>query len=45
MLVNEKQAPGEYNVEFSALTLSAGVYIYKLSKGKLNKSKKMILLK
>jgi len=44
-LVNEDQSPGEYNVEFSALTLSAGVYVYKLSRGKLHKSKKMILLK
>jgi beta-glucanase (GH16 family) len=44
-LVNEEQSPGEHDVEFSSLTLSAGVYVYKLSRGKLNKSKKMILLK
>ncbi|MGE5798571.1 MAG: malectin domain-containing carbohydrate-binding protein, partial [Ignavibacteria bacterium] len=44
-LVNEEQIPGEHDVEFSALSLSAGVYVYSLSIGNLNKSKKMILLK
>ncbi|MGE5811547.1 MAG: malectin domain-containing carbohydrate-binding protein, partial [Ignavibacteria bacterium] len=44
-LVNEKQSPNEHDVEFNALSLSTGVYVYTLNMGNLNKSMKMILLK
>ncbi len=44
-LVNEKQAPGNYSVQFDASNLSSGVYFYKLQYGNFVATKKMILLK
>ena len=51
-LINNKQTPGEYEVEFNTESLSAGrqslssgVYIYIIKGGDLIKSNKMILLK
>ncbi len=44
-LVNEEKALGNYEVEFNASKLSAGVYFYKLQAGKFVQTKKMMLLK
>ncbi len=48
-LVNEKQAPGNYSVNFSAKSgdriLSSGVYFYRLYAGEFTDIKRMILLK
>ncbi len=44
-LVNEKQAPGEYSVQFDASGLPSGVYFYTLRVGDFTATKKMILLK
>jgi len=44
-LVNEEKAPGIYNVEFNASSLSSGVYFYKLSVNSFSEIKKMMLLK
>lgn len=46
MLVNTRQAPGEYEVEFSGEHLPSGVYIYKLQVGdKFSSQRKMALMK
>jgi hypothetical protein len=45
VLVNEKQAPGEYEVNFDAGSLPSGVYFYKLTAGDFSEIKKMILIK
>ena len=44
-LVNKKQSPGNYEVEFDASSLSSGIYFYRLISGKYLKIKKMLLLK
>jgi hypothetical protein len=48
-LVNEKQAPGNYEVNFDASGLASGVYIYrlKINNGfnKMTQTRKMLLLK
>ncbi|GBD91697.1 hypothetical protein BMS3Abin04_02429 [bacterium BMS3Abin04] len=44
-LVNKKQKPGAYKVEFNASNLPSGVYLYKLKAGSFVQVKKMILLK
>ena len=44
-LVNKKQAPGRYEVEFDASNLTSGIYIYRLVSGKFISSKKLSLLK
>ena len=44
-LVNKQQQPGNYEVEFSALSFPSGVYFYQLKAGDYIQSKKMILLK
>ncbi|MBK7105332.1 MAG: T9SS type A sorting domain-containing protein [Ignavibacteriae bacterium] len=44
-LVNEKQSPGNYKIEFDGSSLPSGVYIYQLQVGNFLTSKKMILLK
>ncbi len=44
-LVNTKQAPGKYSVQFNARNLPSGVYFYKLQAGKFVQTKKMILMK
>lgn len=45
MLVNEKLAPGNYEVEFDASNYPSGVYYYKLETGSFSESKKMVLVK
>jgi len=44
-LVNQKQKPGNYEVNFDGSSLTSGLYFYKLSVGSFVKTKKMILLK
>jgi hypothetical protein len=44
-LVNRKQKPGNYQVQFDASNLSSGVYYYSLQYGNLVQTKKLILLK
>ncbi len=44
-LKNEVKPAGSYKETFNASSLSSGIYIYKLSAGKFNSSKKMILIK
>ncbi len=44
-LVNEKQAPGNYTVQFNASNLPSGVYFYTLRVGDFVATKKMVLLK
>ncbi len=44
-LVNEKQSPGNYTVQFDASNLPSGVYFYTLRVGNFIATKKMILLK
>ena len=44
-LVNEAQAPGYYEIDFSATQLASGVYIYRLQYDKNVSVKKMILLR
>ena len=44
-LVNEKQDPGRYSVEFSGEGLPSGVYYYKLEAEDFTETKRMILLK
>ncbi len=44
-LVNEKQSPGNYRVQFDASNLPSGVYFYTLRYGNFIATKKMILLK
>jgi hypothetical protein len=51
-LVNEKQRPGNYEVEFDASTSSAtgkeltsGIYFYQLQTGKYLETKKMLMIK
>jgi Secretion system C-terminal sorting domain len=44
-LVNRKEAPGNYEVQFNADNLPSGIYFYRLTYGNLSKVQKMILLK
>ncbi|MCB0750364.1 MAG: T9SS type A sorting domain-containing protein, partial [Ignavibacteriae bacterium] len=44
-LVNQKQKPGNYEVEFNARNLTSGIYFYRITAGTFNEVKKMILLK
>ena len=45
ILVNEKQKPGNYEVEFDAGEYPSGVYFYRLNASNYSNVKKMILLK
>ena len=44
-LVNEKQSPGTYQVEFDGSGLTSGVYFYRLVTDGFEGTKRMILLK
>lgn len=44
-LVNETEAPGNYEVNFNASNLASGVYFYRLKAGNYISTKKLILLK
>jgi hypothetical protein len=45
VLVNEKKAPGTYQVQFNASRLASGVYLYRIQADQFNQSRKMIVLK
>ncbi len=44
-LVNEEKPAGRYEVDFTASSLTSGVYFYKLAAGNYLVTKKMILMK
>ncbi len=44
-LVNEKQYPGSYSVEFNGEGLPSGIYFYKLEADNFVETKRMVLLK
>lgn len=44
-LVNEKQGPGTYEINFSSKNYPSGIYVYKLTAEGYSDEKKMILLK
>ena len=44
-LVNQKQTPGKYSVQFNAAELPSGVYFYTLRAGNFAQTKKMVLMK
>ena len=44
-LVNLKQNPGNYKVDFNASSLPSGVYFYRLISGSFTETKKLILMK
>ena len=44
-LVNQKKEAGKYRVSFDASKFASGVYVYRLTSGSFNLSKKMILIK
>jgi photosystem II stability/assembly factor-like uncharacterized protein len=45
VLVNERKAPGRYEVKFDASGLASGVYFYTLQAGDFVQSKKLVLLR
>jgi len=45
VLVNERKAPGSYEVTFDGAPLASGVYIYRLTAGAFVASKQMVLVK
>ncbi|MBK7106527.1 MAG: CotH kinase family protein [Ignavibacteriae bacterium] len=44
-LVNEKQNPGNYKIQFNGENLPSGIYFYTINSGNFHQTKKMILLK
>lgn len=44
-LVNEKQSPGYYSVDWDGSAFSSGVYFYRLYTGVLTDTKRMVLIK
>ena len=45
VLVNEKKAPGSYEVRFDGSGLASGVYVYRLTAGNYAESRRMVLVK
>ncbi|MCX6165124.1 MAG: YCF48-related protein [Ignavibacteriae bacterium] len=44
-LLNEKQAPGVYEVTFDGSGLSSGIYFYRIQAGDFSDTKKMLMIK
>ena len=44
-LVNEKQNPGTYSLNFDGSNLSSGLYYYRLESGDYSDTRKMLLIK
>ena len=44
-LVNEDKEAGSYEVEFEALNLASGVYVYRIQTSEFTETKKMVLLR
>jgi|WetSurMetagenome_2_1015567.scaffolds.fasta_scaffold04983_9 aminopeptidase N len=44
-LVNEKQRPGKYVVNFSSRNFASGVYFYKITAGNFTEVRKMVLIR
>jgi len=44
-LVDEKQNPGSYSIEFDGSDFTSGVYFYKLTAGEYTDVKRMVLVK
>lgn len=44
-LINEQMTAGKHSINFNAVGLTSGIYIYKLSDGIHTSSKKMLLVK
>lgn len=44
-LVNEKQKPGRYKINFNAGSLPSGIYFYRMDAGNYSDVKKLVLLK
>jgi hypothetical protein len=45
VLVNERKAPGQYEVRFDASGLASGVYFYRLQAGDFAQARKLVVLK
>jgi hypothetical protein len=45
VLVNEKKAPGTFEVTFDASGLASGVYLCRMTVGALTQTRRMILLR
>jgi len=44
-LVNQRQTPGFYQVEFNAGSMSSGIYLYRLQAGEQTQTRKLTLIK
>jgi hypothetical protein len=45
VLVNEKKAPGSYEVKFDGSNLASGVYLYRLKAGSFVETRRLCLIK
>jgi hypothetical protein len=45
LLVNERKAPGRYDVQFDASRLSSGIYVYRLVAGHYVEARRMVVVK
>ena len=45
VLVDERKAPGSYEVQFDASGLASGVYIYRMTAGGFVQTRKLVVLR